>query len=92
MTPEKIQAVVRIYRAQFEKEGVPKTRMDPRSFFASKEEMLAHAHYLLDGIEEYAKDPDKQGKCRRHLGSCQTLLWTAGWYTLEELMNHNRPT
>ncbi len=91
MTLEKIYAVVKMYRTRFEKEGIPKKRMDPQSFFKSKEEMLAHAHYLLDGIEEYAKDSDKKGKCGRHLGSCQTLLWTAGWYTLEELMNHNRP-
>ena len=54
--------------------------------------MLAHAHYLLDGILEYAGNPDKKGKCGRHLGSYKTILLVAGWYTLEELMNPNRPT
>jgi len=92
MTAKKIYSVVSMYRARFEKERIPKKRMDPQLFFASKEEMLAHAHYLLDGIEKYVKDPNKKGKCERHLGSCQTLLWVAGWHTLEELINHNRPT
>jgi len=65
--------------------------MNPTSFFDDTGQMLAHAHFLLDGVEEYARDPEKKGKTGRHLGSLQTLLWVARWYTLEELMQHNRP-
>ena len=88
-------------RARFEAEKIPKQRIDPRKFFGwleifgfivvPKKRLLAHAHYLLDGVEQYARDPEKVGKTGRHLGSLQTLLCTAKWYTLEELMEHNRP-
>ncbi|OHA79746.1 MAG: hypothetical protein A2675_04000 [Candidatus Yonathbacteria bacterium RIFCSPHIGHO2_01_FULL_51_10] len=91
MTPEKICSVVALYRARFEKEGIPKQRMDPQKFFSSQQEMLAHAHYLTDTTEEYACDPELFAKANRHLASLQTLLWTAEWYTLADLMNHNRP-
>ena len=66
--------------------------MDTNVFFRSSHEMLAHAHYLLDGIEVYARMRDKKGKTGRHLGSVQTLLWVAGWYTLGEIMEHNKPS
>ena len=91
MTPEKICSVVAMYRTRLEKEEIPKQRMDPQKFFHTKGEMLAHAHYLTDTTEEYARDPETYGKANRHLASLQTLLWTAGWYTLADLMNHNRP-
>ena len=91
MTPEKIIAVARMYRERFEREGIPKERMDPKAFFDSTEEMLAHAHYLADTTEEHARNPETYGKANRHLASLQTLLWTAEWYTLDDLMNHNRP-
>ncbi|MEN9613723.1 MAG: hypothetical protein RLZZ347_30 [Candidatus Parcubacteria bacterium] len=96
MTTAKILSVVALYRARFEKEGIPKIRMNPDTCPRSKDtggkrEMLAHAHYLLDGIAKYAQDPEKVGKTGRHLGSAQMLLWCAGWYTLTELMDHNRP-
>lgn len=65
--------------------------MDINAHFSSQKEMLMHAHYLLDGIETYARMPNKKGKTGRHLGSLQTLLWVAGWYTLGEIMEHNRP-
>ena len=93
MKTEKILAVVSMYRTRFEVLGITKKRIDPTKCFKglTDQEILAHAHYLLDGIETYAKDPDKQGKTGRHLASVQIILSFAGWYTLEELMNHNRP-
>ena len=90
MTTEKILQVIAIYRLRFAKEGISKQRMDPTKYFETADQMLAHAHYLLDGIEKFAQDPEKKGKTGRHLGSLQTLLWVAKWYTLEELMEHNR--
>jgi len=80
-----------MYQNRFNTEGIPKKRMDTKKFFESKDEMLAHANYLLDGIREFAVRTDKIGKTGRHLGSVQTLLLVAEWYTLEDLMNHNRP-
>ncbi len=82
-----------MYEKRLREAGVPKIRMDPKRTFAScnKEELLAHAHYLTDGVKEYAKDPERQSKTRRHLAAIQMCLSFAGWYTIEDLMNHNRP-
>lgn len=56
----------------------------------TKDEMLAHAHYLLDNVEEYANKPGKEGKTGRHLAAVQMILSFAGIYTVEDLMRHNR--
>jgi len=92
MTSEKVISVVEMYEKKLCEAGVPKTRMNPKRAFASlnKEEMLAHAHFLTDGVKECAKN----GKWRRmgsHLTAIQMCLSFAGWYTLEDIMNHNKP-
>ncbi len=92
MNSEKVISVIEMYQERLEKENVPKIRMDIKKTFASlnKDEILAHAHFITDGVKEYAK----QGKLRKmgsHLTVIQMCLSFAGWYTLEELMNHNRP-
>jgi hypothetical protein len=93
MTPEKVLAVVALYRRQFEQKGIPKTRMDTARTLGSltSAERLAHAHYLTDGILEFAQNPSKAGKTGRHLASVQMILSFENWYTLQELMDHNRP-
>ena len=93
MTPEKIIAVIEGYEKHLSRRGVPKVQMDPKRTFssASKDELLAHAHLLCDGVKEFARNPEKMGKANRHLASVQMILSFAGWYTLEDLMNHNRP-
>lgn len=93
MTPTKIIALIETYESRLREQGVPKVRMDPARTFESlsTEEMLAHAHYLCDGVKEYALDPERQRKTGSHLASVQLCLSYAGWYTLAELMDHNRP-
>ena len=93
MNSEKIISVVEMYEKRLCKKGIPKICMNPKRTFASlsKEEMLAHAHFLIDGVKEYAKDDNKQRKTGSHLTVIQMCLSLAGWYTLEDLMNHNRP-
>ncbi len=92
MTPEKIISVVEMYEKRLAQAGIPKTRMDPKRTFGSltSEERLAHAHYLCDGVRTAAYAPGKFGKANRHLASVQLCLSFADWYTLEELMGHNR--
>ncbi len=93
MTPEKIITVVEMYERRLQKEGMRKIRMDPKRTFASASNfaLLEHAHFLCDLVKQYALDPEKIGKANRHLSSIQILLSFAGWYTLEDLMSHNRP-
>lgn len=89
----KMRSVVEMYRAQLEAEKIPQQRIDPRRAFChcTKDEKLAHAHYLVDSLKKFIDDPEKYGKANRHLAAIQMLLSEAGWYTLEDLMNHNRP-
>ena len=92
MTPEKIVSVIEMYEERLQMEGVPKVRMDPKRTFASasKQELLAHAYFLCDGVKEFARDPTRQRKAGSHLTAIQMCLSFVGWYTLEDLMNHNR--
>ena len=93
MKPEKIIAVLTMYEDRLCEEGIPKLRMDPSRTFKSLDdhEILAHAHFLIEGAKEYALNPEKRGKTGRHLASIQMCLSFAGWYTLQELMDHNKP-
>jgi hypothetical protein len=92
MDQQKILEVVERYRILFNELKVPKQRMDTKRTMAelTKDEMLAHAHYLLEGVEWHAKIPGKEGKTGRHLASVQMILSFAGIYTIEDLMSHNR--
>ena len=92
MTPEKIISVVNMYERRLQVASVPKIRIDPKRTFASlrRDEILAHAHFLTDGLKELALNQEKQRKAGSHLTAIQMCLSFAGWYTLEELMNHNR--
>ncbi len=92
MTAEKIILVIEMYELRLRNASVPKVRMDPKRTFASlhTREMLSHAHYLCEGVKELAKDPDKLRKTGSHLTVVQMCLSFAGWYTLQELMDHNR--
>ena len=91
MTKKKILAVVELYRERFEAEEIPKIRLGLDDKFCSRWDMLAHAHYLLDGIVEYVENPEQVGETGRHLGCVQVLLIVCGCYTIREVMNHNRP-
>ncbi|MDB4992555.1 MAG: hypothetical protein JWL75_800 [Parcubacteria group bacterium] len=93
MTPIKILNLIERYEQELAALGVPKQRIDVTRTFASltKDEMLAHAHCLCTGVKEYATDPDRQRKTGSHLSAIQMCLSFAGLYTLEELMDHNRP-
>ncbi len=93
MTKEKIISVIEMYEERLRNSSVPKIRMDPKRTFGSLtlDEILAHAHYLCDGVKKNAKDPCKLRKTGSHLTAVQMCLSFAGWYTLEDLMNHNRP-
>lgn len=93
MTPQKIIATIERYEQELAALGVPKQRIDITRTFGSltREELLAHAHYLCDGVKEFAQDPKMLRKTGSHLTAVQMCLSFAGWYTLEELMAHNKP-
>ena len=91
--------VVNTYAAALEQENIPKRQMDPGRTFASlsRDELLAHAHYLCDNVRKYATERTENWadgrKVGSHLTSVQLCLSFAGWHdlTLRDLMDHNRP-
>jgi len=92
MTTEKILEIVEKYQREFENRSISKRRMDVSKTLGqlSSDERLAHAHYLIDGITQYAQIEGEEGKTGRHLASLQMILSFENWYTLEDLMSHNR--
>ena len=92
MTPEKIVSVIEMYKQRLEAEQIPARRIDVNRSFknCTTREVLSHAHHLCEGACVYAMDPEKFGKANRHLTAIQMCLGFAGWYTLAELMDHNR--
>jgi len=73
--------------------GVIPQRIDIDHMFCdlSKSEQLAHAHYLIDAMDASAYYPEKWDKVNRHLTAIQMSLSNGGWFTLRDLMEHNRP-
>ncbi len=94
MTPEKILAITNQYKECLSRQGIKPKRIDPSWYFkdCDQNELLAHAAYLCEGIKEFTHDPTKYGKANRHLAAIQMCLGFAGMYTLNQLVDHNRPT
>lgn len=92
MTPEHILALADWYEQRLIGAGIPKKRIDTRKSFGevARLEILAHAHYLCDGIKAYSQNPEQWDKTNRHLTAIQMCLSFANWYTLDELMDHNK--
>ncbi len=92
MDSKKIIEVVEMYQSKLSEAHIPKLRMNPERTFESlnKVEILAHAHFLTNGTKEYAKQ-EKMRKAGSHLSAIQMCLSFAGWYTLDDLMSHNKP-
>lgn len=87
-----IKAVVKNYIKELEEKGVKPERIDPNTTFAehSSEKLLAHAYHLGLGIEKMSNNEHLAGKANRHFGSMQMCLSFSGWYTLNELRQHNK--
>jgi hypothetical protein len=92
MTPEKIRDVVTFYHSTLSQAGIQPQRINVDSSFGSvpRTALLAHAHYLCDGVLRM-NITQQYGKANRHLTAVQMCLSFAGWYTLNELREHNRP-
>lgn len=59
---------------------------------ADKASALAHVRSMLPKMRAFldSDTPKHWDKVMRWLGFLQGVLWTFGWYTLEELKSHNR--
>ena len=100
MTKEKVLEAIKGYRSRLHSKGLdscdlPHDRYMNEEyglFMGSEVTMLGLSHCLgmLDQMERFVVE-DRMDKVFRWLGFVQGCLWMAGYYTLDELKNHNRP-
>lgn len=90
MTPDKVLSVIELYREKFQAEGIGKIDFPHGEDPLLNQEVLAHCHGMLDKMVEFVRE-GRMDKVFRWLGFVQGCLWTSHRYTLDELMNHNRP-
>lgn len=90
MTKNKILEVIERYRQKFIEIGVDPIDFDHNSLAENTELTLGHCHGMLDQMVEFLKE-ERVEKTFRWLGFIQGCLFTEKIYTLNELMNHNRP-
>jgi len=71
MASKKIVEVATMHEERLRWECIPRRRMKPDKKFSelSSSAILAHAHWLIDGIRKYVCSPDTMGKANRHLAS-----------------------
>jgi hypothetical protein len=75
MTKDKIRKVIKLYKNYL----INHVEKD------SKED---HCYWMLYQMEDMLEE-DKMGKVMRWLGFVQGFLWTSGYFTIEELKEHN---
>jgi hypothetical protein len=90
MTGEKVLEAVGVYRKWLENRGIPKRRCDFDHAPLGTVDSLAHLHNMLDQIEEFVAE-ERMGKAFRWLGFLQGVMWSHGFFTLNELRHHNMP-
>lgn len=90
MDATKVREVLSTYRQRFEVENVGKIDFPHGKMPRTLAEMLAHCHGMLEQMEVFITE-GRMEKVMRWLGFIQGILWSNGWYCLEDLKNHNRP-
>lgn len=93
MTPDKICLLARRYHKELTDRHITPRRMAVSRTFGSctEQELLEHACFLSDQMNNFVHDPSKLGKANRHLTAIQMCLSFANVYTLDELRTHNSP-
>lgn len=98
MTKEHLLSILDQHEKDLEDFG-PATRADMSRrllFQANQSEPTGHVLWMLEEMRkmaEYANFPaaDVQEKIGRWLGFVQGVLWSFGWYSIDEMRDLNRP-
>jgi hypothetical protein len=90
MTPEKVRAVIGLYRRKFKRMKIRKEDQPEEKILFFSELGLSHCHGMLDKMEVFI-DEKRMDKVFRWLGFIQGVLWVEKVYTLDQLKNHSHP-
>lgn len=95
MENRKVLEVTEKYRRYFQEEVIQSKKYphDKAVSFCNVDDILAHCHSMLSGVEEFISlaDKDQRDRALIRFGFIQCGLWATGHYTVEDLKNHNRP-
>ena len=95
MEDQKVLEVIKQYRQYFQRERISNKKYPNGEHicFFDADDVLAHCHSMLSGVEEFISlgDKEKRDRALIRLGFIQCGLWATGHYTVEDLKNHNRP-
>lgn len=89
MSPEKLREVIAMYRKAFTDQGIGKIDYPHDELLDFEKHALEHCHGMLDQMETFI-DEGRIDKAFRWLGFMQGVFWSHGYYTLAQLMDHNR--
>ena len=92
MTNEQILNAIEEYRACFAKFGIHAESYAhdvQMNYQEHPDADLHHCHSMLDKMVEFVAE-GKTEKAFRWLGFIQGVLWARGYYTLDQLKDHNR--
>lgn len=91
MNKSKVMKVLIAYNNFFRNKGLKEIDYPHDKLLKSKEDGLSHCSGMIGKIFTFMEE-NKMRKTFRWLGFIQGVLWALGFYTLDELMNHSRPT
>lgn len=91
MTGEKIIEACGIYEKQLTELRVELKRFPHGLLAGDTIQVLAHCRYMISQIIIFV-DEGRIEKAFRWLGFMQGVLWSQRQFTLDDLMNHNKPT
>lgn len=88
MTPDKLKTLFGFYLAELARQEFPPRQMDGLEYgapFPGRRALLRHAAWSCQSALGILDDP---GNCREILGWVQATLLAAGFYSLNDLRNH----
>lgn len=90
MGPEKVLEVVASLKHYCVERGIEARRADIHVLCPSQTTALQHAHYLCDEVVDLVRE-GRMEKAFRHMSFAQCIFWSFRIFTIDDLMQQNRP-
>jgi len=97
MNGPKLIAALTLYDARLANSSLPSTKMPTNRVANSRPMRLSHCRWMCQEMLRLLNEEDDVGqyqaileKGMRWLGFIQGVLWIEGYYTIDEMREHNR--
>lgn len=88
MTDAQVETALARYEALLE--GEPAVRANPHDRKLSPNDQTLHLLFMISEIRTFLGKPESREKMMRWYGFLQGVLWSQGYYSLEQLKDDNR--